>query len=72
MEGIDDLMIGETIPRDFGTVMIMCYNRGTERVVSTPPAPLVPHPPFVPLAESLGGSSRKIRLSSVLPPSTTS
>ena len=37
-----------------------------------PLAPLVPPPPFVPLAESLGGSSRKIRLSSVLSLSTTS
>lgn len=38
MEEIDDLMIGKTIPRNFGTVVIMCYNRGTERVASTPGA----------------------------------
>ena len=66
MEGIDDLMIGETIPQDFGRVVILRYNRGTERVASTPPVPLAP------LADSLGGSSRKIRLSSVLSLSTTS
>ena len=68
MEEIDDWMIGETIPQDFGRVAIVRYNRGTERVASTPPTP---PPPFVPLADSLGGSSGKIRLSSVLSLSTT-
>ena len=37
MEGIDDLMIGKTIPRDFGRVVVVCYNHGKERVTFTPP-----------------------------------
>ena len=58
MEGIGDLMIGETIPRDFGRVVIVGYNRGTKRVASMLPAPPTP---FIPHAESLGGSSGKTR-----------
>jgi len=31
MQGIADLMIGETIPRTFGTIMLVGYTRGTAR-----------------------------------------
>ena len=39
---VGDLMIGETIALDFGTVAVVRYNRGTERVASTPPDPPPP------------------------------
>ena len=34
MEGVDDLMIGETIPRTFGKVILVGYTRGMERGAS--------------------------------------
>ncbi len=37
MEGIADLMIGKTIPRDLGRAVIVCYNHVKERVMFTPP-----------------------------------
>ena len=37
MEGTGDLVTGETILRDFGRVVAVCYNHGKERVMFTPP-----------------------------------